>query len=82
MPFSTLPSVYARFHQISAWNACGNMSISETMLSFAPGELSTIEGYLGGRRFETRAFDPADLPCPPRSVMERKWCRTEPGQPH
>lgn len=46
------------------------------MLSFSPGELSTIEGlhwdsflppFPGSG--QTKVFDFADLPCPPQSVM-------------
>ena len=35
-------------------------------MSFAPGELSTIEGPGG----PTKAFDFADLPCPPPAIAE------------
>ena len=44
------------------------------MLTFSPGELSTIVGPVishgGGSDapFPTQAFNFADLPCPPRSV--------------
>ena len=44
------------------------------MLTFSPGELSTIAGPLQIHdgplppRLSTKAFDFADLPCPPRSV--------------
>lgn len=44
------------------------------MLTFSPGELSTIVGplRLQGDHFadiSTRRFNFADLPCPPQSVM-------------
>lgn len=63
------------------------------MLSFAPGELSTIDGHLLDRLFNpghqptqtntmTKPFNPADLPCPPRSVMENQWYKPEPGEPY
>lgn len=42
------------------------------MLTFAPGELSTIEGggyNFGGLNQSTKPFDFRDLPCPPQSVM-------------
>jgi hypothetical protein len=45
------------------------------MLTFSPGQLSTL---VGGNinpfdfgNFTTSAFNFADLPCPPRSVMVR-----------
>ena len=56
--------------------------IPSTILSFSPGELSTVEGPLHGFVFSEamdpdgppasiKAFDFRDLPCPPRSVMVR-----------
>ena len=39
------------------------------MLAFVPGELSTIIGPVDGRFSSSRAFDPDDLPCPPKSIM-------------
>ena len=69
--FSTSPLLYARFHDISASGACGITSVSAVMLSFSPGELSTYVGSpnadLGERH--VAPFNPADLPCPPQSVM-------------
>ena len=52
-------------------------SFSVPMLSFSPGELSTIEGLHSGWPFDslpfpegqTKVFNFTDLPCPPRSVM-------------
>lgn len=38
-------------------------------MSFAPGELSTIEGTAGA----TKAFDFGDLPCPPPNVASADW---------
>lgn len=63
---SEYPSAYVVFPVISAGNACtqvGKKYTSVTM-SFAPGELSTIDGPGGA----TKAFNFADLPCPPPDV--------------
>ena len=59
------------FPTVSAGNSCtrvGNIYTSVTM-SFAPGELSTIEGLNG----PTKVFDFADLPCPPPAVASGDW---------
>jgi len=76
---STSPSIYANFHSISAADWCGPVgseaTITQTMLTFSAGELSTIAGPLHNpvgsshQNFSTRMFDFADLPCPPQSVM-------------
>jgi len=81
---STSPSVYANFHSIAANDFCGALgseaTITQTMLTFSPGELSTIAGPLtdpagplatASMSFPTRQFNFADLPCPPQSVMVR-----------
>lgn len=60
------PSIYVVFPVISAGNAStqvGNI-YRDFVTSYAPGELSTIEGLVG----PTKAFDFADLPCPPPAV--------------
>lgn len=85
--YSTSPSVYARFRDISAWDWCGTTKLSETLMSFAPGELSTIAGTLGSIEVpwsttNAKPFRLADLPCPPRSVMEEKWYSPRPGEPY
>ena len=42
------------------------LGISSTILAFAPGELSTINGRsLTKYIAETKSFDFANLPCPP-----------------
>lgn len=50
-----------------------NPTLLETMLSFAPGELSTLAGGQGLEEgnldLTTRSFNFGDLPCPPQSVM-------------
>lgn len=51
--------------------------MSPTILSFYPGELSTVEGPLKvygnhDTPLSTKAFEFRDLPCPPRSVMVRR----------
>ena len=56
-------------------------------MSFAPGELSTIAGTLGSieepwSTANAKSFRLADLPCPPRSVMEEKWYSPRPGEPY
>ena len=76
---STSPSIYANFHALTAADECGNVGsrgiIAQTLLAFAPGELSTIAGPLYDpvgtlyTKYSTRAFDFADFPCPPQSVM-------------
>lgn len=52
---------------------CSNPTLSETMLTFAPGELSTLgggEGLAEGNPSLTpKSFNFGDLPCPPQSVM-------------
>lgn len=79
---STSPSIYANFHSIKAADWCGisgsQATITETMLAFSPGELSTIAGPIfdptgtGDKYFyPTKVFNFADLPCPPQSVMVR-----------
>ena len=86
----TSPSVYANFHGIEANDWCGTSTVQQTMVSFAPGELSTIAGPLysgispGHDRpnLQTKAFNVADLPCPPQSVMEQNWYKPEPGEPY
>ena len=51
------------------------MIVPETMLSFFPGELSTIAGpvteceVVDDCSLPTRAYNFRDLPCPPQSVM-------------
>ena len=75
--FSTSPSVYARFNRIHAYDGCGQTTIPPMMLSFAPGELSTIVGPISipaqlkriPALFEKKPFNPRDLPCPPQDVM-------------
>ena len=86
----TSPSIYAQFHGIGAGDWCGATTIQQTMLSFTPGELSTIAGPLysgisaghGRPDLQTKAFNVADLPCPPQSVMEQNWYKPEPGEPY
>lgn len=54
------------FPTISAGNASTRVGgiYYDFVTSFAPGELSTIEGPGG----PTKAFDFADLPCPPPAI--------------
>ena len=62
--------MYAKFHDMTASGACGVSTIPEVMLSFSPGELSTFAGPPTDPQISSRRpFNPADLPCPPRSVM-------------
>lgn len=60
---STSPSIYAGFTSIGAYDSCGGDVISTTMLSFAPGELSTVVGpcYFGNIAATTLPFDFVDL---------------------
>ena len=50
-----------------------NPTLSESMLTFAPGELSTLAGGQvlaeGNLDLTTKSFNFGDLPCPPQSVM-------------
>ena len=50
-----------------------NLALSEIMLTFAPGELSTLAGGQGlaenGPALTSKSFNLGDLPCPPQSVM-------------
>ena len=73
---STSPFIYANFHQISIRELLGAAvcaSFPVSMLSFSPGELSTVEGLhwesVIPKPGITKTFNFADLPCPPRSVM-------------
>ena len=61
----TSPSVYVVISTIQAKNKCGNVGGVHTSLtlSYAPSQLSTIDGISG----ETKVFNFADLPCPPSS---------------
>lgn len=65
------PSVYIIFTEIKAVKAntpFGKSYMSVT-LSFAPHELSTIEGTAGA----TKSFNFGDLPCPPPDVASADW---------
>lgn len=59
--------------------------ITSTLLSFAPGELSTYGGplvdILHAKLFTPTAYNFADLPCPPQSIMYDQWYKPEPGHP-
>ena len=83
----TSPSVYVAFYSLSATDACGlrGNKIESTMLAFAPGELSTVQGHLwsgGVQHQKTKVFDFADLPCPPYDVMYDDWYKPAPGEPY
>lgn len=56
------------FHGLNAGDNCGSTSISSTMLAFSDEELSTIAGPVVHWP-KMQQFNPADLPCPPQSVM-------------
>ena len=59
--------------------------ITSTLLSFAPGELSTYGGplinILHAELFTPTVYNFADLPCPPQSIMYDQWYKPEPGYP-
>ena len=83
----TSPSVYVAFHSLSATDMCGlrGKKIGSTMLAFAPGELSTVQGHLWGGGVQdqkTKVFDFADLSCPPYEVMYDDWYKPAPGEPY
>ena len=73
---STSPSIYVNFHEVSMQEIFGGVvcaSFPVSMLTFLPGELSTIEGahldsYFGAPG-TTKPFNFNDLPCPPQSLM-------------
>ena len=58
---------------LEAPDCTSNPTLSETMLTFAPGELSTLAGgenwLEGNGNLTTKSFNFGDLPCPPQSVM-------------
>ena len=70
---STSPSIYVKFQTLQASDACGPIGLTDSILStivaFDPGELSTFIGSpeVGATRIS--AFNVADLPCPPQSIM-------------
>ena len=81
----TSPSVYANFHTISGADECGDQIIPSTMLSFAPGELSTIQGPLDCftcSELATKPFNARDFPCPPQSIAEANWYKPAHGEPY
>ena len=83
----TSPSVYVAFYSLSATDGCGlrGNNIKSTMLAFAPGELSTVQGHLWGggvQEQKTKVFNFADLPCPPYDVMYDDWYKSAPGEPY
>ena len=83
----TSPSVYVAFYSLSATDDCGlrGSKIKSTMLAFAPGELSTVQGHLWGggvQEQKTKVYNFADLPCPPYDVMYDDWYKPAPGEPY
>ena len=72
------PFAYVKFPTIEASNACGPVGGKYTSVtwSYAPGELSTVEGRLG----PSKAFNFADLPCPPAAVAAADWYNYYPGE--
>ena len=66
--FSTSPSIYVYFSSMSAYDWCRTKFIPATMLTFRPGELSTVEQQGTNFAFKTNTYDFKDLPCPPRRV--------------
>ena len=73
--YSISPFIYVGFSTLYAVDRCGPIGtyIPYTMLTFMPGELSTIEWPAWDRAniplAATKSFNFADLPCPPSSVM-------------
>ena len=83
----TSPSVYVAFYSLSATDMCGlrGNKVNSTMLAFAPGELSTVQGHLwsgGVQKQKTKVYDFADLPCPPFDAMYDDWYKPAPGEPY
>ena len=59
------------------------------MLGFAPGRISTIatplkryDEYIHASYLPVKPFEPADLPCPPMSIMTQAWYSPEPWVPY
>ncbi|KAL6717668.1 hypothetical protein ACLMJK_005583 [Lecanora helva] len=86
----TSPSIYAHFTALKGQGQCGSTSIPFTMLTFSPGELSTIAGP---ERLvvdmsqntviqSTKSFNFRDLPCPPQSAMEAHAWKPKYGEPY
>ena len=79
----TSPSVYAYFHNLGASDSCGSTIFLSTLLSFPPDGLSTMVGpryeFVAS---ETRPFNFADVPCPPRSIAEENYYSPAPGEPY
>ena len=86
--FSTSPSIYANFHDITVEVSPNEVAenvvcsiVPVSMLTFSPGELSTLQGgihmgvdQVGGGPYDNRPLPPqpynfSDLPCPPQDVM-------------
>lgn len=69
--YSTSPSVYIKFPSLMALDSCGPLGPQTTIattLAFAPGELSTYQGFCIAHCNATAfPFDPADMPCGPRT---------------
>ena len=86
----TSPSIYVAFTDLKASDLCGYRGIGtihSTLLAFTPGELSTVQGAIFTPVYNppkpvTKVFNFADLPCPPRSVMEADWYKPAPGEPY
>lgn len=81
--------MYAHFQSITFFDSCGSSTIPGVLLSFAPGEPTTIVApwysaaasvILG--KMVTRAFNPAGLPCPPQHIIEEEWYSPEPRVPY
>ena len=77
---STSPSIYANFHDVTLnlGDVEDPCSIPISMLTFAPGDLSTIVGPPTFTRpademyyAVTKPYNFGDLPCPPHQVMVR-----------
>ena len=84
----TSPTVYVGFSQLGARDRCGTIgsNIDYTMLSFLPGELSTLQApdwqRNGIAASLTRSFNFADLPCPPQDVLIADQYKPGPGNPY
>lgn len=84
------PSIYIAFTSLWATDQCGWLGsvIPVTTMAFAPEDVSTVEGRILAPafdkpfKFSTKRFNFADLPCPPRSVMEADWYKPAPGEPY
>ena len=74
------PNQYVLFRTVEASDLCGPVGgkYTSVLVSFTPGELSTVEEDANGV-FTTVPFNPSDLPCAPLAVQSLDWADPAPG---